>query len=187
MDHTILLKIARDAIEETFKKECVIDRDSLVADHPELLEKRATFVTLTINGALQGCIGSIEPHRALIDDLISNARSAAFRDPRFKPLTKEEYLRSSVEISLLTPPQPLPYSDSDDLKSKIRPGEDGVILKKGSYQATFLPQVWEQLPTFELFFSHLGQKAGIGNDVLQMHPDILTYRVEHFEEESLNG
>lgn len=187
MDHKLLLKIARDAIEETFKKECVIDRDSLVADHPELLEKRATFVTLTINGELRGCIGSVEPHRALIDDLISNAGSAAFRDPRFTPLTKEEYLRSSVEISLLTPPQPLPYSDSDDLKSKIRLGEDGVILKKGSYQATFLPQVWEQLPTFELFFSHLGQKAGIGNDVLQMHPDILTYRVEHFAEESING
>ena len=88
MDHTLLLKIARDAIEGTFEKGCVIDRDCLVADHPELLEKRATFVTLTINGALRGCIGSIEPHSALFDDLISNARSAAFRDPRFKPLTK---------------------------------------------------------------------------------------------------
>lgn len=187
MDHALLLKIARSAIEEAFEKESVIDRDSLVAEHPELLEKRATFVTLSINGALRGCIGSIEPNRPLIDDLISNAKSAAFRDPRFMPLTKEEYLRSSVEISLLTPPQPLPYSDSNDLKSKIHPGKDGVILKKGSYQATFLPQVWEQLPTFELFFSHLGQKAGLGGDVLQMHPEVLTYRVEHFEEGPING
>lgn len=187
MDHALLLKIARNAIEEAFDMVSAIDRDSLVAEYPELLEKRATFVTLTINDSLRGCIGSLEPHRALIDDLISNARSAAFRDPRFMPLTKEEYLRSSVEISLLTPPKPLSYSDSDDLKSKIRPGVDGVVLQKGGNKATFLPQVWEQLPTFELFFSHLGQKAGLGSDVLQLHPDIQTYRVEHFQEGPRSG
>jgi AmmeMemoRadiSam system protein A len=187
MDHALLLKIARSAIEEALGMASALDRDALVAQHPELLEKRATFVTLNIGEALRGCIGSLEPRLALIDDLISNARGAAFRDPRFMPLTKEEYLLSSVEISLLTPPQPLPYSDIEDLKSKIRAGEDGVVLQKGNNKATFLPQVWEQLPTFELFFSHLGLKAGLGGDVLRMHPEIQTYRVEHFKEGPLRG
>jgi AmmeMemoRadiSam system protein A len=187
MDHALLLKIARNAIEEAFDMASAIDRVSLVAEHPELLEKLATFVTLNIGEALRGCIGSLEPRLALIDDLVSNARGAAFRDPRFMPLTKEEYLRCSVEISLLTPPQPLAYSDSEDLKSKIRTGVDGVVLQKGDNKATFLPQVWEQLPTFELFFSHLGLKAGLGGDVLKMHPEILTYRVEHFKEGPLSG
>jgi AmmeMemoRadiSam system protein A len=187
MDHALLLKIARNAIEEAFGMASALDRETMVAEHPELLEKRATFVTLNINDALRGCIGSLEPRLALIDDLISNARGAAFRDPRFMPLTKEEYLRCSVEISLLTPPLPLAYSDSEDLKSKIHPGVDGVVLQKGGNKATFLPQVWEQLPSFELFFSHLGLKAGLGGDVLRIHPEIQTYQVEHFKEGPLRG
>jgi AmmeMemoRadiSam system protein A len=187
MDHALLLKIARNAIEEAFDMASAIDRESLVAQHPELLKKRATFVTLNINGSLRGCIGSLEPRLALIDDLISNARGAAFRDPRFMPLTKAEYPECSIEISLLTPPQTIAYSDSEDLKSKIRPGVDGVVLQKGGNKATFLPQVWEQLPTFELFFSHLSLKAGLGGDALRMHPEIQTYRVKHFKEGPLGG
>lgn len=115
-----------------------------------------------------------------MDDLIQNAQSAAFNDPRFPPLTLEEFSSNdiTVEVSILSEPKPLSYSDMADLKSKIKIGEDGVILKLGNYQATFLPQVWEQLPTFESFFAHLCQKAGLPANCLESKPQIFIYHVE---------
>ncbi len=113
----------------------------------------------------------------LLDDLIHNAQAAAFEDPRFPPLSEEEFEKVQIEISLLSTPQELFYRDIDDLKSKIRPDVDGVILQEGYYQATFLPQVWEQLPSFDLFFAHLCQKAGMSANCLENHPQISTYQV----------
>ena len=185
MLHEQLLQIARKSIEDQLEHQKTIEQIDLLEQYPELKKKRATFVTLTIHGELRGCIGSIMPHQSLLDDIVHNAASAAFKDPRFFPLTKEEYLQSTVEVSLLTPPEELTYEDVHDLKSKIRPGIDGVIIQKGGYSATFLPQVWEQLPTFELFFAHLGQKAGLGSDVLELHPQVQTYQVENFEDAPL--
>ncbi|NPA82141.1 MAG: AmmeMemoRadiSam system protein A [Epsilonproteobacteria bacterium] len=174
----VLLEIARKAIEEEFTKTKLIDRDQLVKEHPWLLEKRAVFVTLNKNHNLRGCIGSIIPHRALIDDLIANAKAAAFSDPRFNPLTAEELPQIELEISLLTVPKELPYTDIEDLKRKIRPGIDGVVLQLNGYQATFLPQVWEDLKTFEEFFAHLCLKASLPIDCLKYHPKIYTYQAE---------
>ena len=183
-----LLKLARAAIEEAFGHPMPIDKATLVAQFPELEEKRATFVTIKIDGKeLRGCIGSIVPHTSLYDDVVANAKSAAFHDPRFPPLTESEYRRCSVEVSLLTVPQMLAYTDVDDLRSKIRPGVDGVILQEGGRSATFLPQVWEELPDFDQFFAHLGLKAGVGADVLSYHPDIYTYQAEHFEDAPLES
>ncbi|RLA72308.1 MAG: AmmeMemoRadiSam system protein A [Epsilonproteobacteria bacterium] len=187
MLHKLLLKIARESIEEHLGTQHTIDHSTLLTHYPELKKEMATFVTLTLHGELRGCIGSIIPHRTLLQDVIHNASSAAFKDPRFNPLSRNEYLQSSIEISLLTPPQELIYQDTSDLKSKIRPKIDGVIIQKGGYSATFLPQVWEQLPTFELFFAHLGQKAGLGSDMLALHPKIEIYQVEHFEDKPLKG
>ncbi len=187
MLHEQLLKFARQSIEEHLEHQKTIKRQSLLKRYPELQDKMATFVTLTLHGELRGCIGSIIPHRSLLEDVIHNAASAAFEDPRFYPLTREEYLQCTVEVSLLTAPEELIYEDTADLKSKIRPGIDGVIIEKGGYSATFLPQVWEQLPTFEQFFAHLGQKAGIGGDMLALHPKVQTYQVEHFEDKPING
>ncbi len=167
---------------EEFERKKIVEQDALAGAHPELSESRATFVTLTINGQLRGCIGSLVPQRALIDDIVHNAKAAAFRDPRFSPLTKPEYERVHVEISLLSIPQALNYSGTADLKSKLRPDIDGVILKSGYHQATFLPQVWEQLPSFELFFAHLCQKAGLGGNCLEQKPEIYTYQAEKIKE-----
>ena len=126
----ILLKLARASIEEAFGKPLPYDKHVLGAKFPALREKRATFVTLRIDGkTLRGCIGSIVPHAALFDDVVANAKSAAFHDPRFGPLTESEYRRCSVEVSLLTVPQALPYSDAEDLRGKVRPDIDGVILQ----------------------------------------------------------
>jgi len=182
----ILLDLARASIEEAFGYPMQQDKAALLAEYPELGENRATFVTLKVEGkALRGCIGSIIPHTTLYEDIVSNAKSAAFHDPRFSALSEHEYRRCSVEVSLLTVPQPLPYTDISDLRSKIRPNVDGVILQLDGRSATFLPQVWEELPDFDQFFAHLGLKAGVGSDVLAYHPEIFTYQAEHFEDAPL--
>ncbi|BBG64887.1 uncharacterized ACR [Hydrogenimonas sp.] len=178
----LLLKIAREAIAEKFGLAPQLDREKLIKEHPELLEKQATFVTLSINGQLRGCIGSIIPHRPLIEDLIANARAAAFEDPRFPSLSAEEFQNVDIEVSLLTVPEQLEYSDIEDLRRKIVPGKDGVILQLDGRQATFLPQVWEELNDFDLFFAHLCLKAGLPQNCLEYHPVIYTYRVEKFKE-----
>jgi uncharacterized protein len=176
----ILLSLARAAIKSSFLNEKV--DTSFAKAYPELQEQGACFVTLTQDGQLRGCIGSIIAHRPLYEDIIHNARSAAFKDPRFIPLGEDDLDKTVIEVSVLTAPQYLEYEDSTDLKKKIKVGIDGVILKQENYQATFLPQVWEELSEFELFFSHLCQKAGLGSGCLDLHPDIYTYQVEKVKE-----
>lgn len=183
MNPLTYLKIARDAIKAHFEH-TYIDKSALLDIYPELSIQRASFVTLTMNGHLRGCIGSIIAHQSLIDDLTSNAISAAFRDPRFPPLSRSELDEVKIEVSLLTHPEPVIYRDEDELSHIIRPDIDGVILRLGNHQATFLPQVWEELSNFESFFAHLGLKAGIGNDPLSYHPDIFTYQVEKYKEDA---
>jgi AmmeMemoRadiSam system protein A len=178
----ILLKIARASILEQFEGKTLINKKELIKEYPFLKEKRATFVTLKIENRLRGCIGSILPRMTLIDDVIYNAKEAAFSDPRFSPLTKEEYDKIKIEISLLTIPQKLEYKDIDDLKDKIIPHKHGVILALGGYQATFLPSVWEELPKFELFFGHLCQKASMREDCLKYSPTIYTYETQTIKE-----
>jgi len=175
------IQIARDAINAHFENASV-RKNEILELHPEMSLPKATFVTLTIEGSLRGCIGSIIAHKPLLDDLISNAQSAAFHDPRFKPLTSEEAARIKIEVSLLTEPKAVDYRDAQELSRIICPGIDGVILRLGNYQATFLPQVWEELSDFDTFFAHLGMKAGIGNDPLSHHPDIYTYQVDKIKE-----
>lgn len=181
MNGSLYLMIAREAILSVFQN-AELDVAGLTHNYPELTHPGATFVTLTQNNRLRGCIGSLIAHRALIDDLISNARSAAFRDPRFEPLRPEEMDRIRVEVSLLTPPQKIDYSNVDELRRLIRPHVDGVILRHGNHQATFLPQVWEDLGNFDDFFAHLGYKAGMDGDPLSHYPDIYTYQVEKYKE-----
>lgn len=182
MDPHVYLQIARDAIESYFNH-TQMDKNALVAIYPELAVERASFVTLTMNGHLRGCIGSIIAYQSLINDLISNAQSAAFRDPRFPPLSLNEFNAVVIEVSLLTSPERVTYRDANELSCIIRPDVDGVILRLGNQQATFLPQVWEELSDFESFFTHLGLKAGIGNNPLSYHPDIYTYQVEKIKED----
>jgi AmmeMemoRadiSam system protein A len=181
MPKKILLKIARASILEEFEAKKLINRDELIKEYPFLAQERATFVTLKINGNLRGCIGSILPRMPLIDDVIYNAKQAAFHDPRFNPLTPEEFEQIHIEISILTIPERLEYENEADLKRKITKN-DGVILALADKQATFLPSVWEELPIFELFFAHLCMKAGMNGDCLKYHPLIYTYQAEIIEE-----
>ena len=174
----VILSIAKQAISDGLKQTNTLDKKLLLEKYPKLSHPKATFVTLTLHGALRGCIGSLVAHRSLLDDLIYNAKAAAFDDPRFYPLSAQEFLHVKIEVSLLSEPEVIEYSTTEDLKSKIIIGSDGIILEYGAHKATFLPQVWEQLPTFEHFFSHLCYKAGMDSDCLDVHPKISRYRVE---------
>ncbi len=180
-----LLGVARKTIKnKLFKsKEPQIDWKNI----PEIFQKRlGTFVTINIEGNLRGCIGHIIPREPLIEGIKENAINAAFKDPRFPSLTKEEFDRIEIEISILTPPEELSYTDAKDLLKKLRPGIDGLIIKKGPYEATFLPQVWEQLPKKEEFLSHLCLKAGFSADSWKTEKlQVSTYQVQAFEEEKL--
>ncbi len=183
----LLLQIARESIKEAVTGRKIIDREKLLKAHPWLNEKGAVFVTLNKEHHLRGCIGSIIAHRSLLDDLIDNAKAAALRDPRFKPLQSEELNDIEIEISILTPPKELYYKDIQDLKQKIRKGKDGVIINYRGYQATYLPSVWEQLDSFESFFMTLCQKAGLPGNCLELHPTIYTYEAIKLKEDTSKG
>ena len=180
MSDEVLLKIVKEAIYEEFDSTYRVDKTLYTTLYPNLKEIGATFITINKSSSLRGCIGSLVAHRPLIDDLIQNAKSAAFKDPRFSPLSLKEFQSDaiSLEISLLTTPKELLYDGIEDLKQKVRVGYHGVILTLGNSRATFLPQVWEQLSTFELFFSHLCQKAGLEGDCLSNLPKIELYEVK---------
>jgi AmmeMemoRadiSam system protein B/AmmeMemoRadiSam system protein A len=150
---------------------------------PKLAERKACFVTLTKAGALRGCIGNLNAMEPLYQAVVDNARSAAVRDPRFPAVQPDEVDQLKIEISVLTEPQPLAFSSAEDLLSKLHPNEDGVLLHIGSRTATFLPQVWAQLPDKVQFLNHLAQKAGCDpSDWRGRDTQIEVYHVESFEE-----
>jgi AmmeMemoRadiSam system protein A len=150
---------------------------------PSLQQRCGTFVTLKIHGELRGCIGSLVGTDTIVEGVRENAVNAAFGDPRFPPLSAEEFNAVEIEVSVLTEPQPLEYSDAADLIAKLRPGIDGLIIRQGLAGATFLPQVWEQLPDPQQFLDHLCLKAGLAMDVWQRGKlTVQTYQVQYFEE-----
>lgn len=152
-------------------------------DDERLKANCGTFVTLKMDNQLRGCIGTLSATEPIAESIRNNAVNAAFHDFRFSPLTAKELDRVEVEISILTEPQPLEYRDSDDLISLLNPHVDGVIIRKDSASATFLPQVWEQLPRPEDFLSHLCQKAGLSSSAWKDTPlKVSIYRVQSFEE-----
>ncbi len=176
-----LLNLARETIAAKLAGK---DQAPLESSDPGLQTECGTFVTLKIDGQLRGCIGNLSPSGSLYQGIQRNSLSAAFDDHRFPPLSREELDKIHVDISILTVPEELSYKDGDDLIRQLRPGIDGVILKLGINSATFLPQVWDQLPKPELFLGHLCRKAGLTDTAWRdLHPDIEIYQVQCFEEE----
>lgn len=180
----VLVALARKTLMEKFNRKISEDAkqnlDVLLEDKA-LSVKTGTFVTLKIGGQLRGCIGSLVGRDYLTDGVRKNAVNAAFHDPRFSPLTNRELDRLSIEVSVLTEPQPLVYADAADLVTQLRAQIDGVTIRKGSASATFLPQVWQQLPEAETFLSHLCTKAGLSsNDWRRGDLEVETYQVQYF-------
>ncbi|MDP2265344.1 MAG: AmmeMemoRadiSam system protein A, partial [Thiobacillus sp.] len=173
----ILLKLARSEIASKLGHE---------VSRPEeagwLLEPGASFVTLTRQGALRGCIGTLEAHRPLGVDVRENAMAAAFHDPRFMPLSLAEFEEIRVEVSLLSASEPMLVVDEEDALISLRPGIDGVVFEYGHYRSTFLPQVWEQLPEPAEFLAHLKHKAGLPMDFWAEDVRLSRYTVTKWKE-----
>ena len=161
-DQVFLLRLARHEIIAMLQSKADLQRPESLSS--AVFENRGCFVTLHQNQELRGCIGTIEPERALIDNVSENAANAAFRDPRFSPVSLKELNSIDIEISVLTPPKALTFDDWEDLKRQLEPGVHGVILSRDWHRSTFLPQVWEQLPDKEMFLGHLCMKGGMGEE-----------------------
>jgi len=156
-----LLTLARDTLEQYVKTGKKSSPDEIP---PELLEEKGCFVTLEKNHNLRGCIGHILPQESLYECVIENAVNAAVNDGRFQKVTEDELDDIEVEVSVLSVPKKLEFTSGEDLKSQLRPGIDGVILRKGFYQSTYLPQVWDSLADKEQFLGKLCAKAGLQSD-----------------------
>jgi hypothetical protein len=177
--HT-LLPIARAAIATALGR-----RLEAVEDAAWLQETGACFVTLTQQGQLRGCIGTLQAHRTLLADVKANAVAAALHDPRFEPLATIELERTEIEVSLLSPLQALQFDSEAHVLAQLRPGVDGVVLEFGHYRSTFLPQVWEQLPTASGFLAQLKRKAGLPPDFWAPGVRLQRYSVSKWKESEL--
>jgi len=176
-ERQIILKVADDVIKFGLEKHQLLLLK--LEDYPEKLRlPGASFVTLEINKQLRGCIGTLEAHQPLIQDIAQNAFAAAFRDPRFMPLTLEEYPTITKHISILSKPSLISFNSEEDLLKQIRPGIDGLILADKGYRGTFLPAVWESLPEPKLFLQHLKLKAGLPDDYWSTTLTVARYTVE---------
>lgn len=176
-NQNILLDIARASIANglSLGRPLRINPD----DYPAALQQpHASFVTLQINERLRGCIGSLEAFRPLVEDVAENAFAAAFRDPRFPPLSEQEFTQLDYHISILSPSEPIEFKSENDLLNKIRPGIDGLVLEEGGRRGTFLPSVWESLPSPRQFLAQLKVKAGLPADYWSDNIKVERYTVE---------
>jgi AmmeMemoRadiSam system protein A len=173
----VLLAIARATISSALGKPVQADESA-----PWLKEPGAAFVTLTQQGTLRGCIGSLEAHRPLLTDIKANALAAACRDPRFPPLIADELDKTQLEVSLLSPLSPIAFSSEQDALAQLRPNVDGVVFEYGPYRSTFLPQVWEQLPQPAEFMAHLKHKAGLSPGFWDQDVKLFRYTVSKWKE-----
>jgi len=182
-EKSTLLVLARQALERGVRgqRQLEIDLDTLTH---ALRDIGASFVTLTSRGQLRGCIGTLEARQSLAEDVCEHAVAAALEDYRFSPVSERELPDIEIEISRLTDPQPLAYASPAELAARLRPGVDGVVLRDRFRRATFLPQVWQQLPEPERFLDHLCQKMGAPRDYWRNNPlTVEIYQVEEFREE----
>ena len=175
-----LLALARASIAHHFG--APMPEAVATPEYIRMQQPGACFVTLTKQGRLRGCIGTLEAWRALQDDVRENALAAAFRDPRFPPLSATELAETRVEVSLLSSPQPMTFRCESDALAQLQPGLDGIVLEHAGHRATFLPQVWEQLPEPVQFMAHLKQKAGLPAEFWSDNIRLSRYRVEKWKE-----
>jgi len=159
-EQATLLQVALASIESGLERAAPLQVDP-GSYPPALSDMRASFVTLKHNDALRGCIGSLAPVSSLVEDVARNAYAAAFRDPRFLPLTAAELQDLDISISVLGPSEPVAFGSEEELLGMLRPGIDGLVLQDGVHRGTFLPAVWESLPKPADFLAHLKQKAGL--------------------------
>ncbi|WP_428357046.1 AmmeMemoRadiSam system protein A [Methyloprofundus sp.] len=176
-----LLHVAKDSIAYGLQRGHALAINS--EDYaPDIQAQRASFVTLEINQQLRGCIGMLEAMRPLVVDIAENAFAAAFKDPRFAPLTASEYPRLDIHISILSPAEAISFYSEEDLIRQLRPGTDGLIMQEGNKRGTFLPSVWASLTQPEEFLSELKLKSGLTSDYWSDTLKVLRYECEYISE-----
>lgn len=180
-DKKTLLTLARDSIEHGLDTDLPL-RIKLADYNTRLQENGAAFVTLHINQQLRGCIGSLQAYRPLVEDVAEHAFDAAFKDPRFSPLTAVEFKPLHIHIEVLNPAESIHFNSEQDLLEQLRPGIDGLILTENFHKGTFLPTVWESLPTPRSFLNHLKQKAGLSEHYWSDSIEVERYTTEGFSE-----
>jgi uncharacterized protein len=179
-ERKLMLALARQSVAQAVSRQEMPEAGDV---SPTLAEKKACFVTLTRQGTLRGCLGQVRPQQPLYQAVINNARGAALRDPRFPPVRPDEVDQLKIEVSVLTEPEPLPFSSPEELLDKLQVNRDGVLLEIGPRMATFLPQVWRSFPDKVEFLDHLAQKAGCAPGAWRHHgATVSVYRAESFEE-----
>jgi AmmeMemoRadiSam system protein A len=185
-DRRTLIGVARQAIEYGLHS---AGRGELSVDplkyNEALRQKRATFVTLQLTGNLRGCIGTLEARQPLVNDVAHNAHAAAFSDPRFFPLSFNEYEHIDIHISILSPATPMSFQSENELLSQLQPGVDGLVLQENFNKGTFLPSVWETLPDPRQFLAHLKQKAGLPQNYWSDTLRVYRYTTESFGESDI--
>lgn len=174
-----LHELARESIERALHEGQLVPYAGEPRD-PRLVRPNASFVTLRVGEDLRGCCGTIEASRPLSEDVWNNAWASAFADPRFPPLTREEWSGTNVEISVLSEPERLDVHSEAELLETLRPGHDGLILQFAGRRSTFLPAVWEQLPDPARFVRHLKMKAGWPADFWPPAMEAWRYTTESF-------
>lgn len=172
-----LLAIARNTLIEDLRGESLLPYPA-----PWLQDEGACFVTLHRRGELRGCIGTLSAHRPLLVDVQSNARAAAFGDPRFPPLEELELDDLLVEVSLLSTLESVDFESEQDLIRQLRPGVDGLLLESGFHRGTFLPAVWRSLPEPRLFLRNLKAKAGLAEDFWSSDLEVQRYTTQSWSE-----
>ncbi|MDD3586332.1 MAG: AmmeMemoRadiSam system protein B [Thermoguttaceae bacterium] len=177
-----ILSTVRRAIRAGLERRDRLNRSEIPSYMPVFDQKGACFVTLEINHALRGCIGTIEAHDRLIDDLLSNSWNAAFGDPRFRPLTHDEFEQTRISVSLLETPKPLTFNSEKEMLDQITPFEHGVIISDLSRRAVYLPSVWKQLPDKDSFMKNLKHKAGLPIDHFSNTFQAWVFRAAYIEE-----
>lgn len=178
-EHILLRHVAREAVEYGLRHDGHLPIDTSRYPRP-LQEHGASFVTIKKHDELRGCIGSLEAHRPLVEDVAQNAYAAAFLDPRFPPLSENELTEVDFHLSILTPPVPMNFNSEADLLRQIQPGIDGLVLEDGIHRGTFLPSVWESLPDAVQFLQHLKLKAGLPVDHWSSTLKVARYTSESF-------
>lgn len=176
-DGRVLVSIARSSIAGSFGIRFATQEDAAFLHRPG-----ASFVTLKNANRLRGCIGSLQAHRTLVEDVKANARAAAFHDPRFAPLSMDELPLTKIEVSVLSALAPLNFRDQEHALAQLRPGEDGVVIEFGRHRGTFLPQVWENLPSPAVFLGELKSKAGLAPDFWDERIQLFRYSVSKWAE-----
>ncbi len=178
----ILLPVARASIA------CELGEHFEAAENADWLQdKAACFVTLMLHQQLRGCIGTLEAHRSLLDDVKINANAAAFSDPRFPALSNSEFKQVDIEISLLSASSEMQFNNEQEALAQLQPGVDGVVFEYAHYRSTFLPQVWQQLPDSTSFMAHLKSKAGLSADFWADDVKLSRYSVTKWKESELLG